>query len=236
MESLDKIVERMESPMAFASGESYNRISLIKNLGTVMSSLLRQMEDGIRCDGERAPRQNEIDKLLAMLLELFDGYDTLTPERKKEKLARANGLFSELKTILHDAPTITENSGQTIGQQTERNARDLLYGSIQFIQGVGPRITALLARKNLSTVEDLLYFLPRRYEDRRTITRIAETVPGRRQTIVGRVIRADSRFYGRRRVFEAMVDDGSGILKAKWFKGREAFLRGAFKPEARVSF
>ncbi|MEK7826328.1 MAG: OB-fold nucleic acid binding domain-containing protein, partial [Thermodesulfobacteriota bacterium] len=48
------------------------------------------------------------------------------------------------------------------------------------------------------------------------------------------VIRADSRFYGRRRVFEAMVDDGSGILQAKWFKGREAFLRGAFKPEARV--
>jgi ATP-dependent DNA helicase RecG len=31
-----------------------------------------------------------------------------------------------------------------------------------------------------------------------------------------------------------IVDDGSGILKAKWFKGREAFLRGAFKPEARV--
>jgi ATP-dependent DNA helicase RecG len=51
---------------------------------------------------------------------------------------------------------------------------------------------------------------------------------------VGTVIRADSHFYGRRRVFEAMVDDGSGILKAKWFKGREAFLRGAFKPEARV--
>ena len=51
---------------------------------------------------------------------------------------------------------------------------------------------------------------------------------------MGRVIRADSRFYGRRRVFEAIVDDGSGILKAKWFKGREAFLRGAFKPEARV--
>ena len=72
MESLDKIVERMESPLAFASGDSYNRISLIKNLGTVMTSLLRQMEEGIRHDGERSPRQNELDRLLAMLLELFD--------------------------------------------------------------------------------------------------------------------------------------------------------------------
>lgn len=234
MESLDKIVERMESPLAFASGDSYNRISLIKNLGTVMTSLLRQMEERIRPDGDRSPQQNELDRLLAMLLELFDGYDTLTPERKKDRLARANGHLSELKTILHDAPTTAGNGGQTKGPIAEENAPDLLSRSIQFIQGVGPRIAALLARKNLSTVEDLLYFLPRRYEDRRTISRIAETVPGIRQTIVGRVIRADSHFYGRRRIFEAMVDDGSGVLKAKWFKGREAFLRGAFKPEARV--
>jgi len=234
MVSLDKIVEKMESPLAFASGDSYNRISLIKNLGVVMTSLLRQMEEGIRRDGERSPRQNELDRLLALLLELFDGYDTLTPERKKDRLARANGHLSELKTLLHDAPTTAGHGRPTTGPIAEGNPPDLLSRSIQFIKGVGPRIAALLARKNLSTVEELLYFLPRRYEDRRTISRIAETVPGIRQTIVGRVIRADSRFYGRRRVFEALVDDGSGLLSAKWFKGREAFLRGAFKPEARV--
>jgi len=234
MESLDKIVGRMESPLAFASGDSYNRISLIKNLGTVMTSLLRQLEEGIRRDFDQSPRQNELDRLLAMLLALFDGYETLTPEIKKDRLARAKGHLSELKSILHDAATTAGNRGQTPAPQAERSGPDLLSRSIQFIQGVGPRIASLLARKNLSTIEELLYFLPRRYEDRRTISRIAETAPGIRQTIVGRVIRADSRFYGRRRVFEAMVDDGSGILKAKWFKGREAFLRGAFKPEARV--
>jgi len=234
MESLDKIVGRMESPLAFASEDSYNRISLIKNLGTVMTSLLRQLEEGIRRDFDQSPRQNELDRLLTMLLALFDGYETLTPEIKKDRLARAKGHLSELKSILHDAATTAGNRGQTPAPQAERSGPDLLSRSIQFIQGVGPRIASLLARKNLSTIEELLYFLPRRYEDRRTISRIAETAPGIRQTIVGRVIRADSRFYGRRRVFEAMVDDGSGILKAKWFKGREAFLRGAFKPEARV--
>jgi ATP-dependent DNA helicase RecG len=234
MESLDKVLERIESPLAFASADSYNRISLIKNLGTVMTSLLQQMEAGIRRDGDQSARQNKLDRLLATLLELFDGYDALTPERKKDRLARANGHLSELKILLHDTPRTAGDGGQTTKPRTEGNAPELLSRSIQFIQGVGPRIAALLTRKSLSTVEDLLYFLPRRYEDRRTISRIAETVPGRRETIVGRVIRADSRFYGRRRVFEAMVDDGSGILKAKWFKGREAFLRGAFKPEARV--
>ena len=38
----------------------------------------------------------------------------------------------------------------------------------------------------------------------------------------------------RRKIFEVTVDDGHGILKAKWFKGREAFLRGTFKPGRRV--
>lgn len=234
MDSMDKIVERMESPLAFASEDSYSRISLIKNLGTVMISLLRQMEEEIRHNGDRSAPRNEIDRILVVLLELFNGYDTLAPERKKDRLARATGLLSELKTTLHEAQKEAGNCGEATGEPTERYAPDLLSRPIQFIQGVGPRIAALLARKSLSTVEELLYFLPRRYEDRRTISRIAETVPGKRQTIVGKVIRADSRFYGRRRVFEATVDDGSGILSAKWFKGREAFLRGAFKPEARV--
>ena len=232
MESLDKIVERMESPLAFASGDSYNRISLIKNLGTVMTSLLRHLKEGIGREEQRS-RKDELDGLSDTLLNLFGGYDALPQEQKRDRLSRATPLLSKLKTILQNASRYGGESGQG-GTEAERNAMDVLSRPVQFIQGVGPRIAALLARKNLSTVEDLLYFLPRRYEDRRTISRIAETVPGIRQTVVGRITQADSRFYGRRRIFEVMVDDGSGILKAKWFKGREAFLRGAFKPEARV--
>ena len=245
MESINTILERIESPLAFASGDSCNRITLIKNLGTVMTSLLRQLVQRIRSEGSLKPRQNEIDKLLAMLLEFFDGYDTQSLEIKKDRLTRANVHLTELKTILMPPGRLTRtpgrdvqgaagDSGQKAGPKVDLNAPEVLSRSIQFIQGVGPRIALLLARKKLSTVEELLYFLPRRYEDRRTISRIAETVPGKRQTIVGKVIGADSRFYGKRRVFEAIVDDGSGILKAKWFKGREAFLRGAFKPDARV--
>lgn len=233
MESLDKIVERMESPLAFASGDSYSRISLIKNLGTVMISLLRQLEQAIRQDEGRLPQRNEIDRLLAELFELFDGYDRLPPEMKKGNLSRANGHLFEVKNILH-APGTAGNSRPMGGTSAEVNSRELLSRPILHLQGVGPRISTLLAKKSLSTIEDLIYFLPRRYEDRRKISRIAETVPKKRQTIVGRVIQTGFRLYGRRRVFEAMVDDGSGLLKVKWFKGREAFLRGAFKPEARV--
>ena len=233
MESLDKIVDKMEAPLAFAMGDSYNRLSLIKNLETVMTSLLRHLKQGIGREEQRS-RKDELDGLSDTLLNLFDGYDALPQEQKRDRLSRATPLLSKLKTILQNASMMEGENGRKTGTEAERNAMDVLSRPVQFIQGVGPRIAALLARKNLSTVEDLLYFLPRRYEDRRTISRIAETVPGIRQTVVGRITQADARFYGRRRIFEVIVDDGSGILKAKWFKGREAFLRGAFKPEARV--
>lgn len=234
METLEKIVARMEAPLAFASGDSYNRVRLIKNLGNLMNSLLRQLEEGIRADAKPSGQPDERAGLFEKLMRLFDGFDSLAHEKKRERLARANDLLAQLKALLQDGPAPSGGGGDATGLFADRHLPDPLLRPIQEIQGVGPRIAALLARKNINTVEELLYFLPRRYEDRRTISRIAETVQGKRQTIVGRVIRADSRFYGRRRVFEAVVDDGSGVLKGKWFKGREAYLKGAFKPEARV--
>jgi ATP-dependent DNA helicase RecG len=232
MESLDKIVQKMEAPIAFASADTYNRLSQIKNLEKVMISLLRRMKEGIRGEEYRS-RKNELDRLSDSLLNLFGGYDTLPQEQKRDHLSRATPLLSELKNTLRSLSG-RDNLLNPGGDGEDRNAPNVLSRPVQFIQGVGPRIAALLARKNLSIVEDLLYFIPRRYEDRRTVSRIIETISGIRQTVVGRIAQADSRFYSRRRIFEVVVDDGSGILKAKWFKGREALLRSVLRPDARV--
>jgi ATP-dependent DNA helicase RecG len=231
MESLDQIVQRMEAPIAFASEGAYSRLSQVKNLEMVMISLLRQLKEVIRNEGLRS-RKDQLDALSDELLSLFGGYDALTEERKRDRLARAAPLLSSLKTLLISLNGTDHQIGHR--RAPERSGPDILTESVQFIQGVGPRIASLLAKKNLSSIEDLLYFIPRRYEDRRIVSRIAETVPRVRQTVVGRIAQADSRYYGNRRIFEAHVDDGSGILKAKWFKGREAFLKGTFRLEARV--
>ena len=119
-------------------------------------------------------------------------------------------------------------------QKNEENDYDFLSSRVQSVHGVGPRIAEHLAKKGLFTIEDLLYFLPRRYEDRRIICRITELMPGIRQTISGKITHSDMRFYGKRRIFEVSVNDGHGVLKAKWFKGRESFLRGTFTLGRRI--
>lgn len=129
-------------------------------------------------------------------------------------------------------PATPEEEEPNTPRQEEGGAP--LSRPLDSLRGVGPRTASLLARKNLATIEDLLYFLPRRYEDRRRVCRISETGPGVKTTVSGKIILATIRFFGRRKIFEATIDDGHDTLKAKWFKGREAFLRGVFQPGRRV--
>jgi ATP-dependent DNA helicase RecG len=230
MESLKLLVEKMEAPLLFATDNTYKRLPLVKNLETVMTFLLQRLKKELH--SEPQPRNDEIDRLSSALLELFNGYDNATQEQKKDRLAKATGHVSALKAITGNPRVISREDRWSSIHQEERNS--VLSLPISSVRGVGPRTSQLLAKKNLTTIEDLLYFLPLRYEDRRTVYRITETVPGIKQTVSGKITLAAIRFYGRRKIFEITVDDGHGTLKAKWFKGREAIMRGVFKPEKRI--
>jgi ATP-dependent DNA helicase RecG len=233
MDSLEKIIEKMEAPLIFTTEGAYDHLSLVRNLETVVTSLARRIKN--RVNGEIPESQRfEIKRITSLLMKLFNGYDSMTPECKKSRLAEAILRVAELKTIVKKIPGKPGDSGQSSMLKNDGNTYDLLSSQVQSIRGVGPRIAELFAKKSLFTIEDLLYFLPRRYEDRRVICRITELVPGIRQTILGKIAHADIRFYGKKRTFEISVNDGHGVLKAKWFKGRESFLRGTFTLGRRV--
>ena len=56
------------------------------------------------------------------------------------------------------------------------------------LAGVGPKRAELLARRGLATVEDLLFHLPVRWDDRRSLAPVGELEVGRRATFIGREI------------------------------------------------
>ena len=64
---------------------------------------------------------------------------------------------------------------------------DVLSTPLQFLKGVGPRKAADLKRAGLYTVEDLLYRLPFRYEDRSHMQPIASLRPGMRAAVLGEI-------------------------------------------------
>jgi ATP-dependent DNA helicase RecG len=107
---------------------------------------------------------------------------------------------------------------------------------LQYVKGVGPRRAADLARVGLVTIEDLLYRFPLRYEDRSRLQPIASLKPGRPASIAGRILSCGLRATRRPgfRIFDAVVDDGSGSIRAAWLN--QAFLRDVFSRGQHVVF
>src|SRR5574338_1422010 len=99
---------------------------------------------------------------------------------------------------------------------------------VQYVKGIGPRVSEVLAAKGLHTVEDLLYYLPFRYEDRLNPRTIAELRPGEMATVIAEV-RTSGLFRTRRMpIFQMTAGQGRAKLRCIWFNA--AYLRDRFKP------
>ncbi len=117
-------------------------------------------------------------------------------------------------------------------------SKNRLLTPMQYVKGVGPKLAKLFEKKGILTVGDALYFLPRAYEDRRNLKRISELKAGRKETGFGEILLSGVAFYQnkRKRVFEAVVSDGSGTITLKWFRGNERYLRERFKKGRNLIF
>jgi ATP-dependent DNA helicase RecG len=101
---------------------------------------------------------------------------------------------------------------------------------IQYLKGVGPKRAKAFERVGVNTIEDLLYFFPRRYEDRNNFTSISGLKPGSIQTIKATVLAKGARQSFRRRGFsitEVALGDESGEISCVWFN--QPYLKDYFK-------
>jgi ATP-dependent DNA helicase RecG len=100
--------------------------------------------------------------------------------------------------------------------------------SVQYVKGIGPRLAEVLAAKGIETVDDLLHYLPFRYEDRLNPRGISELRAGEMATVIAEV-RNSGLFRTRRMpIFEMVAGQGRSRVKCIWFNA--AYLRDKFKP------
>ena len=91
-----------------------------------------------------------------------------------------------------------------------------LDSPLTVLKGVGPALAGTLERLSLRRVEDLLFLLPLRYEDRTTLHRPGELKPGMRCLTEGEVLLAETVYRGRRNLL-VRIGDGSGQLTLRFF-------------------
>jgi ATP-dependent DNA helicase RecG len=100
--------------------------------------------------------------------------------------------------------------------------------SVQYVKGIGPRLADVLSAKGVHTVDDLLHYLPFRYEDRVNPRGISELRAGEMATVIAEV-RTSGLFRTRRMpIFQMTAGQGRSRLKCTWFNG--TYLRDRFKP------
>ncbi len=84
------------------------------------------------------------------------------------------------------------------------------------LKGVGPALAKKLERLNLHRVDDLLFLLPLRYEDRTQLVPIGALEAGARCLVHGEVLLTETAFRGRRNLL-VRISDGSGQLTLRFF-------------------
>lgn len=89
---------------------------------------------------------------------------------------------------------------------------------VAYLKGVGPKRSEVLAQVGIETVEDLLYYLPRRYLDRSHMVSIAQIQIGTTVTVVGKVV-MQGLLRARKKFYEIIIQDETGHLPLLWFNG-----------------
>lgn len=107
---------------------------------------------------------------------------------------------------------------------------------LENISGIAPRYLAAFKRLNISTVRDLLYHFPSRYEDYSHVYRIAELEPNQDATVQGEVYEVTGRKTWRRTYYvtEAVITDGEDSIRAVWWN--QPYLKNTLRPGLKANF
>ena len=101
------------------------------------------------------------------------------------------------------------------------------------LNGVGPALAKKIEKLGVFSVEDLLFLLPNRYEDRTQLVRIGALEPGSRCLVTGEVLLAETVFRGRRNLL-VRISDGSGQLTLRFFHFSRSQV-AQFKPGVHIT-
>ena len=228
MDPVTEIIVKIEAPLLFCSQESFKHLRLIKNLDGVMNEYLSELNNTLCNLNIILENKSTLRQMIAKLSQAMEGFDSCNHENKRERVESALRILNEIKNNIKSYP-IRGNDNDS-----EHDCFDELSLPINVTKGIGPKMALLLEKKGLKTVEDLLYFIPRRYEDRRVIKKILSVIIGKKETIIGEVICSQIKSYGRKKIFEVTITDNQGIITAKWFQGNQSYLKTTFTKGKRV--
>ncbi|MCY4613548.1 MAG: ATP-dependent DNA helicase RecG [Nitrospira sp.] len=238
-QKLQALVDRLNHPIQSAYENRRNPVSSTTQLDTFIAT---QIVEALR--NTVFPARVEAE--LLVLRFLFQEQERSV--RTSDRLETARRVLGRLSTMAlqqtsdssDSAPdtdrTVLPGHGDSRGAKQPHDAsnRPLHETDIRFAKGVGPKRALLLEKLGIRTIEDALWFLPWRYEDRSRIVSISQLVPGEKATIAGTIHHAKLRRTRRRNMtlFTMSVHDETGAVEVVFFN--QNYLEGLLQNGLRV--
>lgn len=108
--------------------------------------------------------------------------------------------------------------------------------NVATLKGVGPKKAEALSRAGIDTIEDLLYFFPRKYQDRRSETKMCDVKFNEESLIVGTVMTKnyDGNPYKKSKLLKLLITDETAVIEVVFFNGK--YIADYFKEGSEYSF
>jgi len=187
----------------------------------------------------------EQEPLVNRILESLSNYDTITRDQRRNVIETAFSLLEKAETSKAGEPETaspspnTAEAGKTpkqpqrpVASKASSDVTDTigpLDVPVTRVRGISAKIAPRLARLGITTVGDLLYHLPRRYDDYGKLKPINRLQLDDEITIVGciRNVRTRRTLRGQT-LISIVLSDGTGTIEATWFN--QPYLERSFKP------
>jgi ATP-dependent DNA helicase RecG len=224
-EQFQQWLDRVARPIEFATRDAFAHLPTVKNLSRfVASQVMQALSDHVY--------PKAIEASLLQLRALFlDEQQRLPTEDQQRRLREATAILGTLREAIRNPARAWQEPEPLAMPKPDvkaSSAQPWWEQPIRFVKGVGPKRTVLLQRFGIETVEDALWTLPWRYEDRSVMTPIGQLVPGVQASICGTIVRSEAKKARSRRlaILDIVVEDSTGRLQAVFFN--QPFLERLF--------
>jgi ATP-dependent DNA helicase RecG len=141
-------------------------------------------------------------------------------ENRRVRRPLPNRQAGDAKEFSAEGQNESSYSSRRLNQQQQKSQQNdslTLDSDVKGLPGVGIQNAKALAKQDVFTIRDFLYYFPRRYDDYSKFKTINKLIPGEVVTIIGVVYAVDSFTRGRYKITEARVGDGTGMIRISWF-------------------
>jgi ATP-dependent DNA helicase RecG len=176
---------------------------------------------------DRQGREEIIDQILTLTQNVRTGSSSPSGQQSPSSIRSDKKLVGTASVVSSSQirPTVPTRSGPEVDSRRavysggDARSNQGLSASVTVISGIGPQNAKLLENLGISTIADLLYYTPRKYDDYSALKPINRLVFGEQVTIIASVHHVDVRKVhgGKMTITEAVVTDGTGFVRLSWF-------------------